>query len=102
MSWSFSLRSPSITPPPQVTSPSTIEDSNDTTSLWGTDGDKYDPVDIGSVWEPQINFKETPFTIAKRNGAKQASFGTPETSKAVQNAKKVMLYRLSAASNSEN
>ncbi|GAA5948430.1 hypothetical protein JCM3765_001417 [Sporobolomyces pararoseus] len=88
MSWSFSLRSPSPTPPPQVTSPSTIEDPNESSSLWGDEGDRNDPIDIGSVWEPQINFKETPFTIAKRNGAKQASFGTSEISTPAQKSKK--------------
>jgi len=68
MSWSFSLRSPSLTPPPLSTSPSTT----DATSLWDNEGDRNDPIDIGSVWEPQIDFKETPFTIAKRNGGNQA------------------------------
>lgn len=63
MSWSRSLRSRSPTPPTLSPPPNALRAA----SLWANDGDRHDPIDIGTVWEPQINFTETPFTIAKRN-----------------------------------
>lgn len=75
MSWSHSLRSPSLSPPPQDAAlpPVQLEHDNAGTSLWDNEGDRNDPIDIANVWEPGIKFKETPFTIAKRNGMRKES-----------------------------
>ncbi|GAA5883090.1 hypothetical protein JCM16303_006084 [Sporobolomyces ruberrimus] len=70
MSWSRSLRSPSSTPPPPP-APAPAPADVDIGSLWDNEGDRNDPIDIGSVWEPKVKFTETPFTIARRNAAKQ-------------------------------
>ncbi|GAA6063065.1 hypothetical protein JCM10212_003010 [Sporobolomyces blumeae] len=73
MLWTRSLRSPSpcvsprrVAPP---LSPRSLSDDDDDPShndLWGTSNA---PIDIGSVEEPEIDFIETPFTIARRNGS---------------------------------
>ncbi|GAA5912081.1 uncharacterized protein JCM6883_007104 [Sporobolomyces salmoneus] len=72
MSWSHSLRSPS----PSSASPPPSPSTNNIPSLWGSEDDRSDPIDIGTVWEPAIKFTETPFTIAKRNGVRQSSTGS--------------------------
>jgi len=70
MSWSHSLRSPSPSPPPHLPTLQ-VDQVVFSGSLWDNEGDRNDPIDIANVWEPPVKFKETPFTIAKRNGMRK-------------------------------
>ena len=70
MSWSHSLRSPSPSPPPPLPTLQ-LDQEESRGSLWDNEGDRNDPIDIANVWEPTVKFKETPFTIAKRNGMRK-------------------------------